>query len=88
MNNVKMIVLAVVVGVAVTLLTGLFDNTPAMLVGATHYGYPLAWLVRMIVAPEYNPWVVRPLRLIVDIVAWTVLAWVILFVIARSKKTQ
>jgi len=81
-----MIILAVVVGVAVTLLTGLFDNTPPMLVGATHFGYPLAWLVEMVVGPGYNPWVVRPLRLIVDIVAWTVLVWIILFVIARSKK--
>jgi len=82
----KMAVLAVVIGVAITLLTGLVENTPAMLMGAVWYGFPFAWLVRMVVAPQYNPWVVQPLRLIADIVAWTVVAWVILFVVTRSRK--
>lgn len=56
------------------------------LMGATWFGYPLVWLVEMVVGPRYNPWVVRPVRLIVDIAAWTMLAWVILFLLARFKK--
>ena len=86
MKTLTMAVLAVVIGVAITLVTGFVGHTPDGLMGATWFGYPLAWLVEMVVGPGYNPWVVRPLRLIADMVAWTVLAWVILFVVARSKK--
>ena len=82
----KMIILAVGGGVAVTLLTGLFDNTPPMWVGATLFGYPFAWLVRMVIAPQYNPWTFNPVELVEDIVMWTVLVWIILFAISRSKK--
>jgi hypothetical protein len=81
-----MIVYAVVAGVVITLLTGLIGNTPEMLVGAVYYGYPFAWLEMMVVAPQYFPWVVRPLRLILDIVVWTVIVWVILFVASKAKK--
>ena len=86
MKMLKVTLLAVVIGVAITLVTGLVDHTPDGLMGATWFGYPLTWLVEMVVGPGYNPWVVRPVRLILDIVAWTVLAWVILFVVTRSKK--
>jgi hypothetical protein len=86
MDKMKLSVLAVAVGVVVTLVTGLIENMPAMLVGAVHYGYPMAWLIRMIVGPEYNPWVVNPLGLIVDIVVWTLVAWIVLFVATRPKK--
>ena len=81
-----MVVCAVVAGVVMTLFTGLIGNTPGMLVGAVYYGYPLAWLEMMVVAPQYFPWVVRPLRLILDIVAWTVVVWIILFVVSKAKK--
>jgi hypothetical protein len=81
-----MVIYAVVVGVVITLLTGLIGNTPEMLVGAVYYGYPLAWLEMMVVAPQYFTWVVRPLRLILDIVVWTVLVWVILFLVSRARK--
>jgi len=81
-----MVVCAVVAGVVMTLFTGLIGNTPEMLVGAVYYGYPLAWLEMMVVAPQYFPWVVRPLRLILDIVAWTVVVWIILFVVSKAKK--
>ena len=81
-----MVVYAVFAGVVITLLTGLIGNTPEMLVGADYYGYPFAWLEMMLVAPQYFPWVVRPLQLILDIVVWTVVVWVILFVVSKAKK--
>jgi hypothetical protein len=40
----------------------------------------------MVVAPQYFPWVVRPLRLILDVVVWTVVVWIILFVVSKVKK--
>jgi len=85
-SSMKMVVYAVVAGVVITLLTGLIGDTPEMLVGAVYYGYPFAWLEMMVVAPQYFPWVVRPIRLILDIVVWAVVVWVILFVVSKAKK--
>ena len=84
-SSMKIVVYAVVAGV-ITLLTGLIGDTPEMLVGAVYYGYPFAWLEMMVVAPQYFPWVVRPIRLILDIVVWAVVVWVILFAVSKAKK--
>jgi len=85
-SGTKNLILAVVGGVVLTLITGLFRNTPSGLMGAVWYGYPLTWLVQMIVAPQYFPWVVRPLELVVDLVVWIIVVWVILFVVSKMKK--
>jgi len=85
-SSMKIVVYAVVAGIAITLLTGLIGNTPEMLVGAVYFGYPFAWLEMMVIAPQYFPWVVRPIRLILDIVVWAVVVWVILFVVSKAKK--
>jgi hypothetical protein len=82
----KTVIFAVVGGIIVTLVTGLLDHTPSGLMGAVWYGYPLVWLVRLVVAPQYFPWVVRPLRLIIDIVVWTIVVWIILFIVSKAKK--
>ena len=85
-SSMKMVFFAVIGGIIITLVTGLFNNTPEMLMGAVYYGFPFAWLEMMVVAPQYFPWVVRPLRLILDIVIWTVVVWVILFAVSKAKK--
>lgn len=82
----KTIILAVIGGVVITLVAGLIDHTPEMLVGAIYYGYPFAWLEMLVIAPQYFPWLVRPMRLIVDIVVWTVVVWIILFVVSKVRK--
>jgi len=74
-------------GALLALATGLFSNTPFMLVGAVHYGYPLPWLIRMIVAPEYFPWVVNYVNLIGDIIIWAIVVGVVLLVLARTRKS-
>ncbi len=86
MKPLKLLLLAAIVGIVITLLTGLIGNTPEMLVGAVWYGYPLAWLVKMIVAPQYFPWVVRPYRLIADIVFWAVVVAIVLFAYTKISK--
>jgi hypothetical protein len=77
---------SVLVGVAVTLLTGLVSNTPPRWVGATLYGYPLPWLTRMIVAPEYYPWRTDTGNFIVDIIIWTFTIGALLLILTRIKK--
>ena len=81
-------ILSVIGGVILTLLTGLISNTPPMFVGATHYGYPLAWLVQLVLAPEYFPWQVNVLNLIVDIVIWIIIVGIIATVLTRRRKPQ
>ena len=84
MVNVKLLLSAIIGGVVVTLLTGLIPN--AMLLGATHYGYPFAWLFRLVLAPEYYPWRVDALFLIADLLVWIVVARIVLFALKRGKK--
>ncbi len=86
MKPLKLLLLAAIAGIVITFLTGLIENTPEMLVGAVWYGYPLAWLVKMIVAPQYFPWVVRPYRLIADIVFWAVVVAIVLFAYTKISK--
>ena len=86
MNTTKRLVVAIIGGIIITLLTGLFPSTPQMLVGAEWYGFPLAWLIRMIVAPEYNPWRVEFLNFIADVVVWSVILLVIVFAVDKVRK--
>jgi hypothetical protein len=81
----KTVIYSVIGGVVVTLLTGLISNTPAMLVGAMHYGYPLAWLVRLVLAPEYFPWRVNVPNLIVDLVIWIIIVGMAVTVLTRRR---
>ena len=82
----KTLVFALVGGVVITLITGLVNHTPEMLVGASYFGYPFSWLEMMIVAPQYFPWVLRPVRFVLDIVVWTIIVWVVLFVVSKVRR--
>jgi hypothetical protein len=82
-NAKRVVIFSVVGGVLITLLTGLVSSTPPMLVGAMWYGYPLAWLFRLVIAPEYFPWRVDVTGLLSDVVAWSVVVVVVLFVVKK-----
>ena len=86
MNTTNRLVVSILGGEIITLLTGLFSNTPEMLVGAEHYGFPLAWLIRMIVAPEYNPWRIEFVNFLADVVVWSVILLVIVFIVEKVRK--
>jgi large-conductance mechanosensitive channel len=85
-ESMKLLIFAIIGGAVITLITGLINTTPEMLVGAVYYGYPFAWLEMLVIAPQYFPWHVRPLRLVLDIVIWAVIIWVILFAISKARK--
>ena len=78
--DVRFISATIIGGVGVTLLTGLFPNTRPMLLGATHHGYPFAWLIRLIIAPQYFPWRINELNLILDIIFWSAIIGLIMYV--------
>jgi len=71
-------------GAAITVLTGLISNTPPMLVGAVHHGFPFAWLVRLVVAPEYFPWQVNAVNLVSDVIVWSLIVGIVLSVLKRK----
>jgi hypothetical protein len=77
---VKTLIPIVVGGLAIALLTGLVSNTPPMLMGATHYGLPVAWLFRLVIAPKYFPWRVDITRLLVDTAVWAAVIAAVLFI--------
>lgn len=84
MKNSMSVVVSLVGGVVITLLTGLLNSTPGGgLIGATWYGYPLAWTIWRAVGPQYNPWVVSYFNLIIDIVFWFVVVWIVIFAASR-----
>ncbi|MDE1856712.1 MAG: hypothetical protein KGH98_01355 [Candidatus Micrarchaeota archaeon] len=81
MKSLRKILVAIVVGVAITLLSGVFNITPPGLVGATWYGYPFSWLQWRAISPQYSPWFITPLwGLAADIIFWAVITFVILAV--------
>ena len=86
MKPLKLLALSAFGGVLITLLTGLVNHTPDMLVGAVWYGYPLAWLVQ-IVYPG-TPYTIRPLRFVADIVFWGVIVLVALFGYTKFTKKK
>ena len=88
MNPLTRLLVSFLGGELVTLLTGVIPNTPAMLVGATHYGYPLPWLTRLIIAPQYNPWRVDMLGFLGDTIIWFIIVAIVLFILDRGKKAS
>jgi len=85
LNAMKIVILSLIGGVVITLLTGLLSNMPTMLLGAVHYGYPLPWLFRLVLAPEYFPWRVDVAALVVDVVVWTIVIGVVLLAWKKIK---
>jgi hypothetical protein len=87
MKPTRLLIFAAIVGVLITLVTGLFPNTPEMLVGAVWYGYPLAWLVRQLGNPAYpTAYDLRPIDFAADLVGWFILVAVILFAYTKVRK--
>ncbi len=74
MRTCRSILGSVAGGVVITLITGLYSNG---LIGATRFGFPIYWLVRRVLAPQYNPWHIYVIGLVVDIVIWTLIIEII-----------
>lgn len=66
-------------GILATGLTGFLSSTPPGLVGAGWYGLPVAWITKRVLAPQYNPWFIQWTGLIVDVIFWSIIAWIILY---------
>ena len=79
----RTIVASLIGGIVITLISGFVPRR--VLMGGTHYGWPIAWLVRLVLTPQYNPWKVLPIGLVVDIVLWGLIVFLIYYyVLDRS----
>ncbi|MCL4379129.1 MAG: hypothetical protein M1160_03025 [Candidatus Marsarchaeota archaeon] len=79
---------AVDAGVLLTFITGLLPATPTGLVGAAWFGWPMAWLYRLVIAPQYFPFTLNWAGLIVDFVAWFIIALIFVFIINAARKRK
>lgn len=80
----KMLILAVIVGVVITLITGVINTTPSGLVGASWYGWPFAWRIVPVVpdpVASYNA-----AKFIGDVIVWFIVALVVMFLWKKLKK--
>lgn len=68
MMDTKNLLISLFGGIGITLITGLLQRQT--LAGATHYGWPIAWRIRLVLAPQYNPWRMSPIWFIVDAILW------------------
>ncbi len=76
---------AIVAGVLVTLATGLYNSTPDI-VGATWYGWPIAWLY-VIVYPG-NPWSINWVNFALDFALWFIVALIVIGLLTRTSKAK
>jgi hypothetical protein len=88
MKNLRNTLEAGLAGAVLTLVSGLVPSTPGNLVGASWYGWPLTWVRKLVLAPQYNPWVVDWYGLIADFIFWFAVSWIIGYIICvLSSKT-
>ncbi|MDE1870924.1 MAG: hypothetical protein KGI06_01660 [Candidatus Micrarchaeota archaeon] len=83
MSKLKITAVALILGIIVTLATGALNSTPIGLVGASWYGYPLTWIRKLVIAPQYNPWRIDYVGIVADVVFWSVIMLALLLVLLR-----
>ncbi len=66
-----------IIGAVLTLVSGLVNSTPGSLVGASWYGWPVTWVTKLVIAPQYFPWVVNWYGLVEDFIFWFVIAYIV-----------
>lgn len=80
----KLIGLAAIVGLVITLVTGFINTTPSGLLGATWYGWPFAWkIVPVVPNPQAS---YKAAQFIGDFIVWFVVAFVIMVVVQKLRK--
>jgi hypothetical protein len=84
-KNAKILTVSGILSAVVTLGSGFLRVTPNGLVGASWYGYPMGWLIRLVIAPQYNPWKVLSANLVMDLIFWFVIFAVIITIACKAK---
>jgi hypothetical protein len=85
MKDLKLLLGSAVGSVVITLATGLVSSTPGGLVGASWYGLPVTWIRKLVLAPQYNPWVTDWEGFVIDLVFWFIVIFVILYLLKFGR---
>ena len=88
MKQAHIVAIALVAGLAITLLTGIVKATPRGLLGASWHGFPRAWLIKMVIAPQYFPWKADYPNFVLDVLFWATIAGIILLIANRMKSER
>jgi large-conductance mechanosensitive channel len=83
-KNAILVIAAAVIGAVITLLTALINVTPSGLVGATWYGWPLAWRYNLVTYPPATTF--SYLNIVADIVIWGIIAAIVLFIALKLRR--
>ena len=78
----KTMLISLLKGTLIALITGLVPRNT--LVGATHYGLPMAWLIRLVLSPQYNPWRILPVWFILDAAIWSLVVFLLKYYLKRK----
>ena len=75
---------AIVTGILITLITGIFPNM--FLLGVNYWGYFLPWLQRIVYpgAPLQVMWI----YLTIDVIVWSVLVYLTLLSVVEEEKKK
>jgi len=84
LSNRVIVSVSIFCGIVITLLTGLVQIKT--LVGATKYGWPIPWLTRLVLAPQYNPWRIDFLTLTLNVLGLSIGFYVVLYSVLRELK--
>ncbi len=74
--NDKKIFTSILGVIGIALISGIIENKA--LAGAIQYGWPMAWRILRVLAPEHSPLRIIPLWFVVDAAFWTVIVYLIL----------
>ena len=77
----KTLLMSLLRGTGITLITGLVPRKT--LLGATHYGWPIAWLIRIVSSSQHNPWRILPIWFVLDIAVWSLFAFLLVYFLQK-----
>lgn len=78
----KNIIYAIIVGIAITLISGLIPRRS--LLGATSYGWPLIWLIHLVIPQDRNPWRFKVMHFIYDLLFWSLVSLIPLQLVMKK----
>lgn len=79
----KKVVYCLIIGLVITLITGVINSTPSGLLGATWYGLPAAWRFVLVTDPPVTHYNVA--SFIVDWIFWFVIAHIFMYIWKKGK---
>jgi len=79
----RLVAVPFVAGLLMTLATGLLNTTPPHILGASWYGWPLAW--QYVIVYPGSPWSINWLNFAADFALWFAVALAVTVLLFRKR---